>query len=101
MERRMGECHQWKANGQCSREDSCSFNHGNNREDLRKALLAWEKVLVERQIRKRAKVASKEIAQIRRVTVGILPHVKNIHLNRDATSATNVCSDIEARQAAQ
>ena len=26
-ERKAGECFQWKANGQCSRGDSCSFNH--------------------------------------------------------------------------
>ena len=25
------ECYQWKANGQCSRGDSCSFSHGSNR----------------------------------------------------------------------
>ena len=31
VERRMGKCYQWKANGQCSRGDSCSFIHGNNR----------------------------------------------------------------------
>ena len=26
----MGECFQWKANGQCSRGDSCSLNHGSH-----------------------------------------------------------------------
>ena len=26
-ERKAGECIQWKANGQCSRGASCSFNH--------------------------------------------------------------------------
>ena len=26
-ERRVGECHQWKAIGQCSKGDSCSFSH--------------------------------------------------------------------------
>ena len=25
--RRVGECYQWKANGQCSKGDSCSFRH--------------------------------------------------------------------------
>ena len=34
--RKVGECYQWKANGQCSRGDSCSFCHepafGNERE---------------------------------------------------------------------
>ena len=28
---KMGECYQWKANGQCSRGDSCSFRHGSDR----------------------------------------------------------------------
>ena len=27
VERKVGECFQWKANGQCSRGDSCSFSH--------------------------------------------------------------------------
>ena len=27
VERTVGECHQWKAIGQCSRGDSCSFSH--------------------------------------------------------------------------
>ena len=31
VERRMGKCYEWKATGQCSRGDSCSFRHGNNR----------------------------------------------------------------------
>ena len=31
VERRMGECYQWKANGQCSRGGSCSSRHGSDR----------------------------------------------------------------------
>ena len=27
VERKVGECYQWKANGQCSKEDSCTFRH--------------------------------------------------------------------------
>ena len=27
IERRQGVCHQWKARGQCSRGDKCSFRH--------------------------------------------------------------------------
>ena len=27
VERQVGECHQWKATGQCSKGDSCSFSH--------------------------------------------------------------------------
>ena len=28
VEREVGECFQWKAHGQCSKGDSCSFSHG-------------------------------------------------------------------------
>ena len=31
VERGMGECYQWKTNGQCLRRDSCSFRHGSDR----------------------------------------------------------------------
>ena len=27
VERKVGECYQWKANGQCSKGDTCSFRH--------------------------------------------------------------------------
>ena len=43
-----------------------------------------ERVLLEGKGRKRAQNASKEIAQIRRVIVGILPKIKITNLNRDA-----------------
>ena len=46
-----------------------------------------------RTVRKRAKVASKEVAQIQRVIVGILTYDKITDLNRNASSATNVCED--------
>ena len=40
VERKAGECYQWKTNGQCSKGDSCSFSHdpasGNRREDQRR-----------------------------------------------------------------
>ena len=40
VERKVGECYRWKANGQCSRGDSCSFRHepvsGNEREAQRR-----------------------------------------------------------------
>ena len=31
VESKVGECFQWKATGQCSRGDSCSFSNGSNR----------------------------------------------------------------------
>ena len=30
-QRRLGDCWQWKANGQCSKGDSCSFRHDINK----------------------------------------------------------------------
>ena len=41
----------------------------------------------------RAKKSSKELVQIRRAIIGILPYVKITNLYRNANSATNVCSD--------
>ena len=38
-------------------------------------------------------ISSKESVPTRRVIVGILPYVNITRLNRDADSATNVCSD--------
>ena len=52
-----------------------------------------EKVLLDGRVRKREKYTSKEIAQIRRVIISILPRVKITHLNWDANSATTVCSE--------
>ena len=31
VEKKVGECHLWKATGQCSRGDSCCFSHGTDR----------------------------------------------------------------------
>ena len=41
VERKVGECFQWKAHGQCSERDSCSFSHdirasGNRRQGQRR-----------------------------------------------------------------
>ena len=75
VERRKGECYQWKAHGQCARGDSCSFSHGKNRgQQAQSSSLApktqtqidgrrpstgtgpGEKVLLEGKVRKRANV---------------------------------------------
>ena len=66
--------------------------HRLTEEDLRKETHPGEKVFPEGKVRKRAKVTLKEIAQLQRVIIGILPYVKIAHLNRDANSATNVSS---------
>ena len=45
--------------------------------DRRKPLeRCWSKVPLEGKVRQRAKKSSKELARIRRVSIGILPHVK-------------------------
>ena len=31
LEMKVEECYQWKATGQCSKRDSCSFSHRSNR----------------------------------------------------------------------
>ena len=62
-------------------------------EQTQKALASGEKVFLEEEAGKRAQVTPKEIARIRHVIIGILPYVKITNLNRDAKSATNVCSD--------
>ena len=39
VERKVGECYQWKATGQCSKGDTCSFSHdraSGNRHDQRR-----------------------------------------------------------------
>ena len=81
-----------------------SFQHGSGKRaqssslapKAQTPLAPGEKVFLEGKVRKRAKMTSKELVRIRHVNVGILPCVKITNLNRDANSATNVCSDTEA-----
>ena len=100
VDRKVGECHQWKATGQCSKGDSCSFSHGSNRgqkaqssslapkaqtqndgRKLSKGFRPGDKVLLKGKARKRAAMSSKESV------------LKFTSLFRYANSATNVCSD--------
>ena len=55
-QRCLGDCWQWKANGQCSKGDNCSFRH-----DVHK-----------RAKSSRARITSKELAQLHPVKNGIL-----------------------------
>ena len=113
VERKMGECCQWKATGQCARGDSCSVGHGTNRgqraqscslapkaqtqTDGRKPSKGsghrGKKPILEEKAGKRVKKSSKESVRLRRVIIGILPYVKITSLYRDANSATTVFSD--------
>ena len=82
VDKKSGEFWQWKANGQCSRGDSCSFRHGSDRGQRvqrsslapkaqtqvdgrmpSKALAPGEKVLVQGKVRKRAKITSSELVR--------------------------------------
>ena len=116
-ERRVGESYQWKANGQCSKGDSCSFSHdpasGNRRDQRRKeqsSSLAPEakaqtdgkippkvqqvevKALLGREAENRSKILLKESVRIRHVICGTLPCVTSTSRNPDARMATNVDS---------
>ena len=113
VERRSEECYQWKTNGQCSRGDSSSFSHGSDcgrrtrsssrapkklrhrltEESPRKAWAPQEKVPLEGNVKNCAKNTPKELVRIRRVIVGILPHVRITYLNRDANLANYVHLD--------
>ena len=116
----MGECFQWKAHGQCSKGDSCSFSHdgaSGNRCDQRqkkdsrpllrqmrrhslternhqKVQALEEKVLLEKEAELRAEASLGESVRIRRVIVGTLPCVKITSLNPDARMVKNVNSDM-------
>ena len=111
VETKVGECYQWKATGQCARGDSCSFSHGPNRgskaQSSSPAPQAWT------QLRKRtldnfwsqkresfwnekSERVPKNTQKILHESVGRLlafSRVKITTLNRNANSATVVCSD--------
>ena len=104
---------QWKATGQCSRGDSC-FSHGSNRGQKAQSSSLAPKTQTQNagrrppkstgprgrtsfwteRFRDRAKITLKESLRICRVIIGILPYVKVTNPNRDAHSATSVCSGI-------
>ena len=49
VQRKVGECFQWKAHGQCSKGDSCSFSHdtiasGNSGEGQRRTGRGWKRL---------------------------------------------------------
>ena len=90
-QRSLGDCWQWKANGQCSKGDNCSFRHDMNKraksrkpnplQDLLRSRV-WkmhrepEVLEAEAQVGKwldcRARITSEELAQLHSVKNGIL-----------------------------
>ena len=116
----MGECFQWKSNGQCSRGDPCSSNwlretvaevrdEKDNRplphQIRRPRLTVREKIIQNNRATemkalqtKRAKFrADTDIVIICHVVLGILPYVKTTSLRLEARLATNAIFDMLRR----
>ena len=118
MERKVGECNQWNAFGQCSKGDSCSFSHdlaSGNRCDQRrggqstslapkaqaqtdgkipqKVQAAEGKFLPAQEARFRADISLRESVRTRRVIIGTLSCVSKTSLNQDAHMAKHADSD--------
>ena len=108
-ERKVGECFQWKANGQCSKGNSCCFNHGSHSGQRAQSSSSTSRAPTQTDGRKPyrcgsprgasssglkgkrpCKKNSEERAQNRRVTSGTLPCVKITCLNLDASMVTSV-----------
>ena len=121
VDRKVGECYQWKATGQCSRGDSCSFSHdraSGNRCDQRQggqssslapksAGTQWRKETLkkfrsqrgqpfwnkEQEAEVRADTCLGESVRTRHVITGTFPCVSITSLNLDAHMAKNAESD--------
>ena len=105
VERGQGDCYQWKAKGQCSRPDKCSFWHDEDRrakptpknapplnhelkevEVHRGKRTSEARVHLRSSLDSRAKITLKVFAPNHFVIIGILPNVKSMKKNRDANS---------------
>ena len=112
VERIMGECCQWKATGQCSRRDCCSFSHGSNRGQRAQSSSSAPKAQTQIDGRKPSKgfgpegespSGRKGLEACKHFLKGTcsnsscnywhLSACQTTNLYRDANSATNVCSD--------
>ena len=119
VERKVGECFQWKAHGQCSKGDSCDFSHdiqasgnsGKGRRRKRRSyspashsqnrLTARDKHPHRDQAVNRKTLlitvkfhADSNSVKIRRVNCGTLPCVWITSLKKDVYMATNAISDM-------
>ena len=120
IERKVEECFQWKAHGECSKEDSCSFGNdtkasgnsgaGQRRKDdrllphpiRRQRLTARDKNPQKNQATKRKALQTKgaksraysEFVKSRRVHFGILPCVRSTSLKEGVFMVTNAISDM-------
>ena len=101
VERKVGECLQWKAHKECSKADLCSFSHdttasGNSGAGQRRKGRSsspashskakqtdGEKSNKEDSSDKRSQIADREIVKTRRVSFGIFPCVIITSLKKD------------------
>ena len=102
-QRSLGDCWQWKANGQCSKGDNCSFRHdvnkrakstqpnpsprslrGRMREMHREPEVREAKVRVEECLDCRARITSKELAITLSVKSGTLQNACSTSRRKDA-----------------
>ena len=116
VERKVGGCFQWKAHGQCSKGDSCSFSHelasgnrcgGQRREEQSSSPAPNSKANPQNNEATEMKTIQTEGAKfradtqtetIRHVVLGILPCVKTSSLKLDAHLAKNAFSDMLRRR---
>ena len=112
VDRKVREHYQRRATGLCSRGDSfeprvsfwsrikISFytSKAPIQIDSRKPSKVWSQGRKSfwKEMEKACTNFFRESVRIRHVIIGILPHVTIKCMHRDATSATNVCSDTEA-----
>ena len=104
----MGECFQWKAHGQCSKGDSCSFSHDRDEKDDRHLphqigrpeLTKWEETPPKHQATERKALQTQgakfrlvtQIARTRHVNFGTLSCLNC--LRPDANMEEHVSSDM-------
>ena len=111
VERKVGECFQWKTHGQCSKGESCSFSHdkiaSGNRKKVRDR--KDDRFLMHQIRRQRPTVKNKDEGSDKRsqilcrykifqknphVNCGIFPYVRITGLKKDAYMATNAIFDM-------
>ena len=99
MERKVGECFQWKAIGQCSKGDSCGFSHDpaskrrhrlTEQKPIEMFWFQMRKSFWNKRPKSVHKFYSKESVRIRRVIIGVLPCVK-IYMSESGCKYGDCC----------
>ena len=107
-QRSLGDCWQWKANGQCSKGDNCSFRHDMNKrakstqpnssprysaqQSVKNAsrTRSLREVQVEKWLDCRARITSKELGPIHSVKNGTLQNARSTRPRVDADLVKSV-----------